>query len=123
MKYLLLALLLLPLVGAAQTAGPPPAAVVAPYRYCALVVDDLYFSANNRLALDYGQDVKGAPVEPEMTKNIRRSSSVIDALNYLSRHGWELLDVTNVPSDLSSPVSRHISSETHYLHRRRASLP
>jgi hypothetical protein len=127
MKALLFALLL-PLLGAAQVPSSTqvPVAAPAPYRYCALVADDRYFSARNRLQLDYGQQVKGAPADPEMAemaKNISGSTSVIDALNYLSRHGWELLTVTNVPSDASGSTSRYIDSETRYLHRRRATAP
>jgi len=86
------------------------------------VADDRYFSGRNRLSLDYGQGVKGAAPEPEMAemaKNITGSTSVIDALNYLARHGWELLTVTNVPSDASGTTTRYIDSETRYLHRRR----
>lgn len=127
MKYLLFAFLIFPAIGAAQAPSPTPLATVAPYRYCALVVNDRHFSSNNSLELDYGQGVKGAPVEPEMSemaKNISHSTSVIDALNYLSRHGWELLHVANVASDASGGTgTQYITSETRYLHRRRAATP
>ena len=126
MKYLLFALLLLTawVPAHAQTTAPP--AATAPYRYCVLIADDRYFSARNRLGLDYGQGVKGALAEPEMAemaKNINGSTSVVDALNDLSRHGWELLTVTNVPSDASGTSTQYITSETRYLHRRRVAAP
>jgi hypothetical protein len=126
MKYLLFALLLFPIWVPAQAQNIVPAATIAPYRYCALVVDDSHFSSRNRLTLDYGQTVKGAPAEPEMAemaKNIDGSTSVIDALNYLSRHGWELLTVTNVPSQTTGTSGQYITSESRYLHRRRATAP
>ena len=122
MKYLCCALLLSTMPGAARAQASAPVTQAFPYRYAALVADDQYFSGRNRLSLDYGQGVRGATPEPdmaEMAKNISGSTSVIDALNYLARHGWELLSVTNVPSDASGTTSRFISSETRYLHRRR----
>jgi hypothetical protein len=126
MKYLLCALLLGTLLVPAHAQVAAPVATAYPYRYAVLVVDDRYFSSRNRLSLDYGQNVKGAVVEPEMVdmaKNISGSSSVIDALNYLARHGWELLNVTNVPGDASGTTSRYIDSETRYLHRRPIAKP
>ncbi|WP_460583503.1 hypothetical protein [Hymenobacter arcticus] len=126
MKHLLLALLLsLPWLPA-QAQEAVPTASAFPYRYAVLVANDRYFSARNRLALDYGQAVKGAVAEPEMAemaKNINGSTSVVDALNYLARHGWELLSTTNVPGDASGSTSQYISSETRYLHRRRLPAP
>ena len=128
MKLFLLASLLLSAPAAWAQTAPATAkvAAAAPYRYCALVADGAYFSVPSRLALDYGQEVKGAPIEPEMAemaKNINGSRSVIDALNYLSRHGWELLNVTNAPSNISGDgtYSNHsIDLETRYLLRRRS---
>ncbi len=134
MKLLLVAPLLIILlpgtpVAWAQNAPalPPPASATgaAPYRYCALVAGGTYFLRPTPLALDYGQSAPGALAEPEMAemaKNISSSRSVIDALNYLSRHGWELLNVTNVQStiDGSGTSNYHnIDSETRYLLRRR----
>ncbi|RZK87869.1 MAG: hypothetical protein EOO62_38525 [Hymenobacter sp.] len=128
LKCLLLSLLLFPLISIAQGVAPAAALVSAatPYRYCALVVDDSRFVVSNRLLLDYGQRVKDAPAEPEMAeiaKNISGSTSVIDALNYLSRHGWELLSVTNVPYEISGTSSQFLISETRYLLRRRVPAP
>jgi len=131
MKLFLFASLLLGAPAAwAQTAPAMPSATasaaVVPYRYCALVAYGPYFSLPNRLVLDYGQEVIGAPIEPEMAgmaKNISGSRSVIDALSYLSRHGWELLNVTNAQSNINgnSTYSSHcIDSETRYLLRRRS---
>ena len=126
MKNLLLGLALLgPAAGRAQTPAPAPALVVAPYRYCALVVDERYFGAPERLQLDYGQAAPGAVADPEMAEmavNIRTSRSVIDVLNYLSRHGWEVLAVTTFPSRSSTSDSHitHVTdAETRYLLRRR----
>lgn len=127
MKYLFLGVLLFAISLTAQAQNTTPTAAAMPYRYAMLVADDRYFSANNSLSLDYGQGVKGAPADPEMAemaKNIRGSTSVIDALNYLSRHGWELLNVTNVASDASGGTgTQYITSQTRYLHRRRAVTP
>ena len=124
MKHLLLALLLLLLtpVARAQTAPTPARPVV--YRYCALVVAEGRFSFPDGLQLDYGQAAPGAVADPEMAemaKNIGGSRSVIDVLNYLSRHGWELLNVNTVQtrgrkSSLDAYTS-YIDSETRYLLR------
>ncbi|AMR26764.1 hypothetical protein A0257_06330 [Hymenobacter psoromatis] len=125
--FLFAALLLNAPVAWAQTApAAPPTTAPAPYRYCALVVDDRYFSIPDRLALDYGQGAPGALPDPEMAEmatNIRGSRSVIDALNYLTRHGWELVQVTTVPSETTgsgTDYRHYVSSETRYLLRRRS---
>ena len=126
MKQWLFTLLLSLTFGRSQAQSATPVTTAFPYRYAVLVADDRYFSARNRLTLDYGQGVEGAIAEPEMAEmatNIRGSTSAIDALNYLARHGWELLSVTNVPSEGSSPATRYIDSETRYLHRRRVTTP
>ncbi|MVN78103.1 hypothetical protein GO988_17375 [Hymenobacter sp. HMF4947] len=125
MKYLLLILCLLCAVGANAQASPS-ARVTPPYHYCALVVDDRRFSSPDRLQLDYGQSAPGAIADLEMTEmaqNIRASHSVIDVLNYLARHGWELFNVTTVQtqgrrSSLDNTTS-YVDSETRYLLRRR----
>lgn len=121
MKQLLFTLLLSITFCRIQAQSATPVTTAFSYRYAMLVADDRHFSARNRLLLDYGQGVKGTIAEPEMVKmanNIRGSTSVIDALNYLAKHGWELLSVTNVPSEGSSATIRCIDSETRYLHRR-----
>jgi len=78
------------------------------------------------LVLAYGQDVTGASIEPEMAemaKNSSGSRSVINALNYLSRYGWELLNVTSAQLNINgngASSSHSIDSETRYLLRRRS---
>ncbi|MVN76068.1 hypothetical protein GO988_07000 [Hymenobacter sp. HMF4947] len=125
MKYLPLILCLLCAVDAKAQASPS-ALVTTPYRYCALVVDDRLFSVPDRVQLDYGQSAPGAVADPEMAemaKSIRASHSIIDVLNYLGRHGWELFNVTTVQtqgrrSSLDNATS-YVDSETRYLLRRR----
>jgi hypothetical protein len=118
MKWLLLALCLLGSVSVqAQQAAANSEAT--PYRYCALIVVERYFSNPSRIYLDYGQDAPGAVADPEMAEmaqNISKSTFIIDVLNYLSRHQWEVFAVTNVPS---STTSTFIDSQTRYLLRRR----
>ena len=124
MNYLLLTICLLCAVGAnAQASLSVP--VTSPYRYCAVVVDDRFFFSPDRVQLDYGQAAPGAVVDPEMTemaKNIRASRSIIDVLNYLGRHGWELFNVTTVQTQgrrSSLDNTSYLDSETRYLLRRR----
>ena len=128
MKYLVLVGCLLGAVsGRAQVAVVASAApATVPYRYCALLVQDRLFSSPDRLQLDYGQAAPGAVADPEMAemaKNIQASRSVIDVLNYLARHRWELFNVTTVQtqgnrSSLDTTTS-YVFSETRYLLRRR----
>ncbi|MGI4871681.1 MAG: hypothetical protein ACRYFX_10935 [Janthinobacterium lividum] len=125
MKYLLLAALLR-CAAVAQAQASPAVPALAPYRYCSLVVDDRRFSFPGDLQLDYGQAAPGAVADPEMAEmasNISKSHSIIDVLNYLSRHGWELLNVNTVQAKASTSSlnssSTYIESETHYLLRRR----
>jgi hypothetical protein len=124
MKHLLLTILLLWAVNANAQIAPSPQ-VTSSYRYCALVVNDRLLSFPDRVQLDYGQSAPGAVADPEMAemaKNIRVSHSIIDVLNYLGRHGWELFNVTTVQtqgsrSSLDNTTS-YIDSETRYLLRR-----
>ncbi|RZK28272.1 MAG: hypothetical protein EOO63_11645 [Hymenobacter sp.] len=125
MKRLLLALFLL-WAGAVRAQNASPALAASPYRYCALVVGDRLFLSPDRLQLDYGQGAPGAVADPEladMAKNIRASASVIDALNYLSRHNWEFVNVTTVQTQLRKSslddATSYVESETRYLLRRR----
>jgi hypothetical protein len=118
MKYFLLATLLL-LAGAApaQTAPSPASASAGPYRYCALVVDDSYFSGFNSLSLDYGYRKAYKIGQADATLDaaeqlIRKNSSVIFALNYLSSLGWECFNVTSVTID-----GNRRTIETRYLFR------
>lgn len=120
MKWLLLAFCLLGSASMQAQQTPVPNGT-APYRYCALVVNDYRFSGPNQLYLDYGQGAPGAVADPEMaemTQNTSKSQSIIDILNYLSRHQWELFTVTNVPGRISSG-SNYVDSQTRYLLRRR----
>lgn len=126
MKRLLLAACLLgPAAAHAQTTPTTEAAVT--YRYCALLVDDRFFTSPGRLYLDYGQGAPGAVDDPEMAemaKNIRQSRAVIDVLNYLGRHKWELVSVMPVQTKERLPTGQYehevsIETETRYFFRRR----
>lgn len=127
MKPLLLAsCLLLTATAARAQSVPPVAAATFPYRYCALVVKDRLFSLPDRLQLDYGQAAPGAVADPEMAEmatHIKASRDVIDVLNYLARHGWELLNVTTLQTDghksSLDAYTSYVDSETRYLLRRR----
>ena len=114
MKYLLLSLLLFTGVAHAQTA---PAA--GPYQYCALLVDDTYFTNPGRLLLDYGDKANPPVVSPELREDavwVWKMGSVPAALNYLSGRGWECWNVNTVLSAVRAGVA---SYETRYLLRRR----
>jgi hypothetical protein len=122
MKYLLLAVLLLPAGTAlAQTQTTPPPATNGAYRYCALVVaTDDYFTIANSMSLDYGRRSKknlpevvlvDAALE-EADKQISKARNTIFALNYLSDLGWECFNVTSVPD------ARRGFAETRYLLRK-----
>ena len=127
MKYLVLVICLLGAVhGHAQSTGAAVIPAAAPYRYCALLVQDRLFSSPDRLQLDYGQAAPGAVADPEMAemaKNIQASRSVIDVLNYLARHQWELFNVTTVQNQANRSgldnTTSYVFSETRYLLRRR----
>lgn len=108
----------------AQAQNAPPTGVAPPYRYCALVVRETYFNHPDAVYLDYGQGAPNAAADPEMAemaKNISQSNSVIDILNYLSRHRWELFTVTPVQTRQLSQGSGggYVDSETRYILRRR----
>jgi hypothetical protein len=120
MKHLLLAiLLLLAMTTRAQTSTTPISAPA--YRYCAIIVDDRYFSNANVITLDYGYRRNNGIRQADATLDeaqmlFRKNQNVIFALNYLADLGWECFDVTNVPSEKTA--SGYITSETRYLFRR-----
>jgi hypothetical protein len=126
MKHLLLAFFMLCVASAHAQHTTTPVLTTSAYRYCALVVADRLFASPDRLQLDYGQSAPGAVADQEMAemaKNIRASASVIDVLNYLSRHNWELINVTTVQTQTQKSsidlTTAYVESETRYLLRRR----
>lgn len=116
MKLLLLAgLLLLAPATRAQTASAPAGSVA--YRYCALIVEDSYFSGFNDMSLDYGYRKSYGLGQANATLDaaeqlFKKNRNVIFALDYLSNLGWECFNVTSVTIE-----SNRRTMETRYLFR------
>lgn len=126
MKWLfLVASLLSAPLAYAQTA--PTTSQVGTYRYCALNVQSGALSDKDGFKLDWGQQVAGAAPDAEMAelaKGVNLTSSVLAALNYLGQRGWELINVTPVPTSiltitLTDRPEQFIRVETHYFFRKR----
>jgi hypothetical protein len=113
LKHLALALFLASaaLPALAQTSPAPTAAATGQYQYCNLISGG---TIGRNASLDYGQHDKHMAANPEMealNEKVKDLKSVISALNYLTSHGWEYVDVTS-----SSPGN---GATIYYLLRRR----
>ncbi|MBF9236208.1 hypothetical protein I2I05_02255 [Hymenobacter sp. BT683] len=96
-----------------QTVPASPAARAPQYEYCILVLNSSYFDGKD-VRLEFGQSVKNAPQNLELTQanaTVRKLASVPGALNYMSSQGWECTNVTTLSSGTSIP-------DTGYLLRR-----
>ncbi|WP_035560765.1 hypothetical protein [Hymenobacter sp. IS2118] len=113
LKTLTFALLLASAAPAfAQTAPVASAVAKAPqYEHCIMVLMSAYYGGSN-IILEFGQDAKGAPANPELIQAdvaIRKLRSVVLALNYMSSQGWECISVNTLAGD---------GGDTGYLLRR-----
>lgn len=114
LKTLFLALLLAGGAPAAFAQTAPAATLAAKvpqYEHCILVLSGSYYD-NKNVKLEFGQDAKGVPQNPELIQAnaaVRKLGSVVAALNYMSSQGWECVNVNSLGDN---------SSETGYLLRR-----
>jgi len=113
LKHLVLALFLAPvaLPALAQTTPAPAPATAGQYQYCNLISGG---NTGRYASLDYGQRPKHTAPNPEMEAleaKVKDLDSVILALNYLTSHGWEYVDVTSLSPGNGATI--------YYLLRRR----
>ena len=83
--------------------------------YCEFTVDNAPGIGQCSIRLDYGQRTTGIfglteKLRDEQTGKIIRFNSAIEALNYLARSGWKLVNAYNTLSDGDG--------EVHYLMRK-----
>ena len=133
MKHVLFALLLgaSALPGQAQTT--PTTRLTSPDQYCTVIARGSHYGAL-QFQLDYGQQsakytgITAAQAKEDNTM-LKELFSVADVLNYLSSRGWDLVSVStlagevtspeNVPSVRAGSVIGTFRSEVQYLLRRR----
>jgi hypothetical protein len=75
------------------------------YVYCELRESPRLFSTKINIELDYGQDrvfFNDNRMQDEETGRIKKFNSMVDALNYMSSHGWELAQAMFSPSASNS---------------------
>lgn len=104
----------------------------APVQFCTLVASGTTFSSLS-FQLDYGRaGTKYLGISPEQVRadnaQLNEVFSVADALNYLSRNGWECIGVSTMPVKITRPDSPPVltsgsiigttRSEVQYLLRR-----
>jgi len=82
------------------------------YRFCEIIAQD-GFIHNGYVAIDYGQALKILGNRKLTDKDGRemKFNSVVDALNYMSKLGWEYFQVYTIQG---TPTS----SEAHYVFRK-----
>ena len=71
---------------------------------------------NNSIKLDDGSNKKHQPIKGEDGKDLK-FTSLIGALNYMSLHGWELIDIKSITEGASKPIfgSTSINVKTYYI--------
>ena len=82
------------------------------YRFCEIIIQD-GFVHNSYVAVDYGQPLKvlGKRRLTDKEGVDLKFNSVVDALNYMSKMGWEYFQVYTIQG---TPTS----SEAHYVLRK-----
>lgn len=94
----------------AQTAPATPAVKTPQYEHCILVLGTTDFSSKN-VRLEYGQDVKGTPQNPELIQAnaaVIKLASVVAALNYMSSQGWECINVNTLVDASTNPTTGYL---------------
>ncbi|MFC7670487.1 hypothetical protein ACFQT0_26460 [Hymenobacter humi] len=100
----------------AQTTSVAP--LVSVYRHCLITGRDSDFAG---VHLEYGQEASPPVNDTQLAQDdaiVRRMSSMMAALNYMSKRGWECIGVNTVPSDVSTTTGV-VHSTTSYLLRQR----
>jgi hypothetical protein len=87
----------------AQTAPTATSsAKAAQYEHCILVLKGSFFESKT-VQLEFGQSAKNTPENPELVQAnvvVRKLSSIVAALNYMSSQGWECINVTTISDDV-----------------------
>jgi hypothetical protein len=112
--FFLLALTAAPTL--AQTSSGSSLAPV--YRHCLIAGRDSNYAG---VHLEYGQEAFPAVNDTQLAQDdaiVRKLGSMIAALNYMSRRGWECIGINTVPSDVSQSTGA-VYSTTSYLLRQR----
>lgn len=84
-----------------------------PDQYCIVMVSPKFFSSKVNIAVDFGRETNAAnPLLQNETLAINDMSSLVDALNYLAKKGWQMVNVYSVSN------SQTALNEQHYLMRK-----
>jgi hypothetical protein len=84
-----------------------------PDQYCIVMVSPKYFSSKVDIAVDFGRDTNAAnPLLQNEIETIKEMSSLVDALNYLAKKGWQMVNGYGVSN------SQTALNEQHYLMRK-----
>jgi hypothetical protein len=133
MKHLLFVLLLGACVLPCQAQTTPATRLASPDQYCTVIARGSHYSAL-QFQLDYGQQsakytgITAAQAKEDNAK-LEELFSIADVLNYLSGRGWDLVSVSSLAGEVTSPeivpsvragsVIGTFRSEVQYLLRRR----
>jgi hypothetical protein len=84
-----------------------------PDQYCIVMVSPKFFSSNVDIAVDFGRDTNTAnPLLQSETEAMKEIGSLVDALNYLAKKGWQMVNGYSVSN------SQTALNEQHYLMRK-----
>lgn len=82
-------------------------------QYCIVIVSPKLFSSKFDLSIDFGEETNAINNQAE-NETIKKIGSLVDALNYMSRKGWQLIN-SYAASNTNKGISEH-----HYVMRKRA---
>ncbi|MFD1255797.1 hypothetical protein ACFQ3S_03230 [Mucilaginibacter terrae] len=84
-----------------------------PDQYCIVIVSPRIFSSKVDLAVDFGRDTNAAnPLLQNEIETIKEIGSLVDALNYMAKKGWQMVNGYSVSN------SQTALNEQHYLMRK-----
>jgi len=78
-------------------------------QYCVVMVAPKFFSTKLEVTVDFGEEstLSGQRLEDEAEK-IKKFTSVVDALNYLSKAGWQLVNGFSAVHQSKGNISHYV---------------
>ena len=79
-------------------------------QFCIVIMAPRIFSSKMDLKVDFGSDANSAnPLLQNETEAVKEMSSVVDALNYMAKKGWQMVNAYSLTSSTTA------INEQHYL--------
>jgi hypothetical protein len=84
-------------------------------QFCIVIVSPKIFSSKVDIEVDFGQETSAANYSlKEEIQTVKEMPSIVDALNYMSKRGWQMVNGYSIVNSKSGV------NEQHYLMKKMA---